>query len=60
MITLPHNSKAAPNTHCHIGSPANSRSSTGICVVARAATMAGTMVKNGPNARANIRVRRCD
>src|SRR6516162_8280463 len=60
MMTLPPIRRKAPSTHCHIGSLANSCNRTGICVVARAAMMDGTMVKKGPNARANIRVRICD
>src|SRR5580693_2073224 len=60
MMTLPQRSRTAPSTHCHIGSPANSCNRTGICDEARTAMMDGTIKKNGPNARANMRVRNCD
>jgi hypothetical protein len=43
-----------------MGSAAKSDSSVFIDEVARTATVAGTITKNGPNARANMRVQICD
>src|ERR1700761_7786452 len=58
MITRPAIRRMAPNSQGHIGFALNSVNR--VCMYEpRTATVVGTIVKNGPNVRANIRVRIC-
>src|ERR1700680_3117556 len=59
MITRPNIRRMAPNSHGHIGLALNSVNS--VCMYEpRIATVVGTIEKNGPSTRANIRVLICD
>src|ERR1700680_730486 len=59
MITRPNIRRMAPNSHGHIGLALNSVNS--VCMYEpRIATVVGTIKKNGPSTRANIRVLICD
>src|ERR1700740_2919175 len=59
MMTRPEIRRMAPNSHGHMGLALNSVNSSRM-YAPRTATVVGTIVKNGPSARANMRVRICD
>src|ERR1700758_1946531 len=59
MMVRPPKSRMAPYSHGHMGLALNSLNSS--CMYEpRTATVVGTIVRNGPNTRANMRVRRRD
>src|SRR5271157_156814 len=59
MMSRPNISRMAPNSHGHMGLALNSVNR--VCMYEpRTATVVGTITKNGPNTRANMRVRICE
>src|ERR1700739_4656771 len=59
MISRPNIRRMAPYSHGHMGLALNSLNR--VCMYEpRTATVVGTITRNGPSVRANMRVRICD